>query len=103
MKFARRKFFGLAVGAVAVPAFCRGAWGRVSLAEQLAGYADGLRFADIDPATVERVKAHVIDALGCGIAAFDERPVRACREIAQSVHGDSTIIGTSRKTTADLA
>jgi 2-methylcitrate dehydratase len=73
------------------------------LAQRLAEYALALRYEDLDRATIERVKSHVIDTLGCGIAAFDERPVRACREIAQSVHGDSTIIGTSRKTTADLA
>jgi 2-methylcitrate dehydratase PrpD len=53
------------------------------LAEKLAAYAAGLRYEDLDAATVERVKSHVIDTLGCGIAAFDERPVRVCREIAQ--------------------
>ncbi|MFZ1092312.1 MAG: MmgE/PrpD family protein, partial [Xanthobacteraceae bacterium] len=45
------------------------------LAERLAAYADGLRYDDLDPETIERVKSHVIDTLGCGIAAFDERPV----------------------------
>ena len=52
------------------------------LAERLAAYADRLRYDDLDAATIERVKAHVIDALGCGIAAFDENPVRICREVA---------------------
>lgn len=47
-----------------------------SLAEQLAVYADGLRFEDLDAATIERVKTHIIDTIGCGIGAFDERPVR---------------------------
>ena len=46
------------------------------LAERLATYADRLRYDDLDAATIERVKSHVIDALGCGIAAFDENPVR---------------------------
>jgi len=73
------------------------------LAERLAEYASTLRYEDLDVATIERVKSHVIDTLGCGIAAFDERPVRVCREIAHGVHGDATIIGTTRKTTADLA
>src|SRR5438477_9161173 len=66
------------------------------LAESLAAYAAGLRYEDLDAATIERVKAHVIDTVGCGIAAFDERPVRVCREIAQSVQGPATIIGTAR-------
>jgi hypothetical protein len=49
------------------------------------------------------LKIRVGDTLGCGIAAFDERPVRICREIAQSVQGTATIIGTTRKTFPDLA
>jgi 2-methylcitrate dehydratase len=73
------------------------------LAERLAAYAAALRYEDLDAATIERVKSHVIDTLGCGIAAFDERPVRVCREIAQSVQGPATIIGTARKTSPDLA
>src|SRR5262249_22715755 len=58
---------------------------------------------DLDSATVERVKSHVIDTLGCGIAAFDERPVRICREVALAVAGGATVIGTKRRTTVDLA
>jgi 2-methylcitrate dehydratase len=73
------------------------------LAERLAAYAAALRYDDLGAATIERVKAHVIDTIGCGIAAFDERPVRVCREIAQSVRGAATIIGTTRKTSPDLA
>jgi len=73
------------------------------LAERLAAYAAELSYADLDAATIERVKSHVIDTLGCGIAAFDERPVRVCRDIAQRVRGGATIIGTTRKTSPDLA
>ena len=73
------------------------------LAERLAQYALTLRYEDLDRATIERVKSHVIDTLGCGISAFDERPVRVCREIAHGAQGDATIIGTTRKTTTDLA
>ena len=74
-----------------------------SIAEQLANYAHGLGFEDLDSLTVERVKTHVIDTIGCGIGAFDERPVRICRDLALAVRGNSTIIGTDRRTTADLA
>jgi 2-methylcitrate dehydratase len=73
------------------------------LAERLAAYAHGLRFTEIDPATVERVKVHVIDTIGCGIGAFDERPVRVCRGLALAVAGDATVIGTDRRSTLDLA
>jgi 2-methylcitrate dehydratase len=74
------------------------------LAERLATYADRLRYDDLDAATIERVKSHVIDALGCGIAAFDENPVRICRDVALAHVGDtSSVIGTDRRVTPDLA
>jgi 2-methylcitrate dehydratase len=57
----------------------------------------------MDAATVERVKTHVIDTIGCGIGAFDEKPVGICRELALAVGGNATIIGTDRRTTPDLA
>src|SRR6266496_3972584 len=74
------------------------------LADRLAAYADGLRYDDLDAATLERVKSHFIDTIGCGIAAFDERPVRICRDVALSAAaGAATVIGTNRRTTPDLA
>ncbi len=106
MKLARRKFLSLAVGTFAAPALCCRALGLGSqpLAKQLADYAGDLRFSDIDPATVERAKAHIIDALGCAIAAFDERPVRASREVALAgAAGAATLIGTHRRTSIELA
>jgi 2-methylcitrate dehydratase len=74
------------------------------LADRLAAYADNLRYDDLDAATVERVKSHVIDTIGCGIAAFDERPVRVCRDVALTLAGGgATIIGTKRRAPTDLA
>ena len=77
------------------------------LAERLAAYADGLRYSDLDAATIETVKSHLIDTLGCGIAAFDEGPVRICREVALAAVGGTatgaTIIGTGRRVSPDLA
>jgi 2-methylcitrate dehydratase len=62
-----------------------------------------MRYDDLDAATIERVKTHVIDTIGCGIGAFDEEPVGICRNVALAVRGNATIIGTSRRTTPDLA
>jgi 2-methylcitrate dehydratase len=74
------------------------------LAERLARYAAALRYDDLDAKTIERVKAHVIDTIGCGIAAFDEPPVRICRDVALAGSGGTaTVIGTSRRTSPDLA
>lgn len=73
------------------------------LAERLADYAARLRYEDLDPETIERVKALLIDTIGCGMGAFDEKPVRICREIALSVAGPATIMGTHRQTTPEMA
>jgi 2-methylcitrate dehydratase len=74
------------------------------LAERLAAYADALRYEHLDAATIEAVKIHFIDTIGCGIAAFDERPVRVCRDIALTTQsGPSTVIGTNKRTSPDLA
>ena len=85
--------FGVSARANAAPA----------LAEQLADYTASLSFDDLDAATVDRVKTHVIDTLGCGLGALDERAVRICRDVALAVPGNATVIGTDRRTTADLA
>ena len=73
------------------------------LAERLAAYAHGLTYEELDNTTVERVKTLLIDTIGCGVGAWDERPVRICREIALSAAGPATIIGTRRRTTTELA
>src|SRR3989475_8471069 len=95
--------WGLAAGIPAAEAGASKSPAR-RLADRLAAYADGLRYEDLDAATLERVKSHFIDTIGCGIAAFDERPVRICRDVALvAAAGSATVIGTNRRTTPDLA
>src|SRR6266850_2237272 len=115
MKLPRRRFLHLAAGAVALPIASRLAKAENRptqpasesrerpLAERLAAYARDLRYEDFDAVTIQRVKTLVIDTIGCGMGAWDERPVRACREVALSADGPATIIGTTRRTTTDLA
>ena len=115
MRIPRRRFLHLGAGAAALPIYPQIARAENqstqslleprerSLAKRLAAYAYGLRYEELDAATIERVKTHVIDTIGCGICAWDERPVRVCREIALSVDGPSTIVGTHRQTTTDMA
>jgi 2-methylcitrate dehydratase len=115
MKFPRRQFLHLAAGATVLPIASRIARAEDHpapavlpprggpLAERLATYADGLRYDDLDDATIERVKMHLIDSLGCGIAAFDEKPVRICREVVLASGGGATVIGTKRRVAPDLA
>ncbi len=103
MTLSRRCMLKLAAGAVMVPSVAR-AQGAAPLAERLATYAAQLRYDDLDAATIEQVKRVVIDTLGCGLVAFDEKAVRICREVALAPGGGpSTVIGTERRTTPDLA
>jgi 2-methylcitrate dehydratase len=109
----RRHLLHLAAGTIALPWAALRAQAQTPakqpaetqfLAERLAAYADALTFDDIDAATLERVKAHLVDTIGCGIAAFDEEPVRKCRDVAlASSGGVATVIGTRRLTSPDLA
>jgi 2-methylcitrate dehydratase len=107
MQLPRRRFLHLAAGGAAVPLISRPSWSQSSakpLAERLVDYASQLRYDDLGAATIEQVKVRVIDTLGCGLTAFDENAVRNCRDIALApAGGSSTIIGTSRRTTPDLA
>jgi 2-methylcitrate dehydratase len=111
MKIPRRQFLHLAASATALPAVVRMARAETpppsrskTIAERLAAYAYGLRYEDLDADTIERVKSHVIDTLGCGLAAFDEKPVRICRDVALSGSGGhATVIGTTHRVAPDLA
>src|SRR5262245_6604641 len=105
MKLPRRIVLGLGAGASVLPLATRlfaaqgpkepaALPGEAPLAGRLAYYALGLRYEDLDGGTIERVKVHVIDALGCAVGALNERAVRICREMALPVVGSSTIIGT---------
>lgn len=115
MKLLRRKFLQLAASLVVLPTSVIARADATPekppperstrpLADRLAEYADRMRYDDLDAATVERVKSHIIDTLGCGIAAFDEAPVRTCRDVALApADGVSTVIGTNRRSTPELA
>jgi 2-methylcitrate dehydratase len=105
MKLARRKILALGAGAALLPAYGRIAIADTPLlAERLADYALALKYEDLDEATVERVKSHIVDSFACAIAAFDEPAVHTCRAMALTVSdGPSTILGTNRRCTPDLA
>jgi 2-methylcitrate dehydratase len=114
MKLPRRAFLRVTAGASLFPFATRSfaaqssrplaaTMAELPLAHRLADYALGLRYQDLDQPTIERVKVHLIDSLGCGVAALNDKAVRICREIALPVAGSSTIIGTNHRTTPDLA
>jgi 2-methylcitrate dehydratase len=83
----------------------RGVGGAVELAERLAGYALSTKYRDLDPRTIREMKARVIDALGCAIGAFDEKPSRMARKAVLRLghEGRSTILGEKSTTSPELA
>ena len=106
MTLARRRFLQLSAGTalLAIPGHTARAEAARPLADRLAEYVDRISFSDLDAATVERVKSHLIDTLGCGIAALDEPPVRICRDVAlASAGGPSTVIGSGKRSSPELA
>src|SRR5262245_12475953 len=115
MTLRRRKFLHLAAGAVALPLAPGYAMTQNlqppspseqrerPLGDRLATYAHGLRYEDLDAATIERVKAPVISPFRGGLGALDERPFRISREVPRAVPGPAPIIGTDRRSPPDLA
>jgi len=78
--------------------------GNAPLARRLAGYAESIRFADLDAPTIERAKIHLLDSLGCGLSAFAEETVASVRKLALAAGGNAaTIIGTKQRTTLEWA
>ena len=78
---------------------------KMTLAEELSHYAYSLKYSDIPENIVHESKKRIIDALGCGIGAFNAEPVRFSRKIAEraKVNDGSTLLGTRRKSTPDMA
>ena len=75
-----------------------------TIAEQLADYVAATQYSSLPADIVERVKAHFIDAMGCAISALNQQQVKKVRDLALALpSGVSTLIGTTRKTSMDLA
>ena len=77
----------------------------MTIAEELSQYVSSIRYGDVPESIIHESKKRIIDALGCGIGAFDASPVKFSREIAEraKVKDGSTLLGTRTKTTPDMA
>ncbi|MDG6947894.1 MAG: MmgE/PrpD family protein [Nitrososphaerota archaeon] len=77
----------------------------VNLARRLAEYAVSVRYRAIDARTVKEMKARVVDALGCAIGAYHEKPIAMARRAVLGLRsgGGSSIIGAGRRSSPDLA
>jgi 2-methylcitrate dehydratase len=83
----------------------RGVSRAVELAEKLADYALSTKYGDLDARTVKEMKARIVDAFGCAIGAFNEKPAKIARRTVKSLGhaGVSTILGARSKTSPELA
>ncbi len=76
----------------------------LNLAEELADYVKSANYGDVSEHVVHETKKRIIDSLGCAIGAFNSDPVKISRKVAGArVSGGSTLFGTRRKSTPDLA
>ena len=94
------------LGAMALPLLAPAARadGQPTIAQRLAQYVADTGYEALDPVTIETAKAHLIDAIGCGIVAFGVDTVRACRNVALAEPGGvSTVVGTAKRTSPELA
>ncbi|QCB43269.1 MmgE/PrpD family protein [Sphingomonas sp. PAMC26645] len=74
------------------------------LADRLARYAEELSYADLDADTLEAVRIHLVDTFGCALGALDEPVVKAAFAVASAqTGGTATLIGSARRTSAELA
>ncbi|MBI2871954.1 MAG: MmgE/PrpD family protein [Chloroflexi bacterium] len=77
-----------------------------TIVDYLSSYAVDMSYDSLPKEVVHRAKQITVDALGCGLGAFNTDAGRIVREVASAVtlkqHG-ATILGTGHKTTADLA
>ena len=77
----------------------------MELSRRLAEYALSTRYKGLDERTVDEAKARLVDTLGCAIGAYGERPIGMARDSVLKLRrgGPSSIIGTSSRTSPDLA
>ena len=107
----RRLFLAAVASIAANPLIARAApdaVATVGLAERLAHYAGTLAYDDLDDHTVTTIKGHLIDTIGCAMAALAEKPVEVARRVALAARPTdpargATVWGTRRKTTPELA
>ena len=77
----------------------------MEVSESLARYVLSTSYSALDLRTINETKARVIDALGCAVGAYGERPVVMARRAAAKLRrgGGSTVLGTGSTTSPDLA
>jgi len=76
------------------------------LAEKLARWTNKLKFSDLTKDAVHEAKRRFIDSLGTAIGAYSSKPATIARATALALpfpKGGSVVVGTSHRTTPDMA
>jgi len=74
-------------------------------AERLAGFVHKANFGDIPTETMQTLKRHILDSVGCAIGAFDAPPILQLRNHLADFGGRplATVIGGTERTAPDRA
>jgi len=77
----------------------------MNLSERLGEYASSLTYDDLGGTVIKEAKKRLLDTIGCAVGAYAEAPVKAARRLAERGYpgSASTILGTRRRTTPDMA
>ncbi|MEM2430336.1 MAG: MmgE/PrpD family protein, partial [Nitrososphaerales archaeon] len=75
------------------------------LASSLSEYAISISPKNLSNEVIQEAKRKFIDTIGCAIGAFDAKPVKISKKVAERVSSNysATIFGTNIKTSVDLA
>jgi 2-methylcitrate dehydratase len=77
-----------------------------TIAEQIASYTTSIKYEDIPPEVIHKVKAHLLDTFGCAIGAYTSEPSRIARRMANRIHDcdmPASVFGSGQKSTVELA
>ncbi|MCC7485204.1 MAG: MmgE/PrpD family protein [Burkholderiales bacterium] len=77
----------------------------MTIVEQLADYAAGLRYEDLPPEVVRQAKRLIADSIGCALGGHASEPATIAQDMAATVTSTrpATVMVTGRRTSPDLA
>jgi len=77
----------------------------MNIAEKLSDYSYSINFENLPKEVIHEVKKRVIDSLGCAMGAFNSKPCKIARDVANLYSGKfaATILGTKNKSSVSLA
>lgn len=76
-----------------------------TIVDQLAAYAEAMRYEDLPAQVVHQTKRLIIDTVGCALGGYHSEPARIARDIASSVTAERSaiVMGSGQRSSADLA